>query len=61
MRSKLVQLTPKGDTRYHEWNVRLLAIASTPGVGLGEGDVRRTGEIVQRLSEEMRARLARPS
>jgi DNA-binding MarR family transcriptional regulator len=44
-RSKLVQLTLKGDTRYRELNARFLAIASTLGDGLSEGDVRRTREI----------------
>src|SRR5215475_13862451 len=34
-RSKLVQLTPKGDARYRELNARLLSIASTMGVALG--------------------------
>ena len=53
-RSKLVQLTAKGDTRYRALNVRLLAIASTLGADLSEGDVRRTKEIVQRLSDEVK-------
>src|SRR6266480_1140818 len=44
-RSKLVRLTPKGDARYRELNTRFLAIASTLGAGLNEGDVRRTTEI----------------
>src|SRR5215475_3407675 len=35
-RSKLVQLTSKGDARYREMNTRLLAIASTMGVALSE-------------------------
>jgi DNA-binding MarR family transcriptional regulator len=60
-RSKLVQLTPKGNTRYRELNARFLEIASTLGVGLSEGDVRRTREIVRRLSDELKGRLARPS
>ena len=60
-RSKLVQLTPKGDTRYRELNARFLAIASTLGVGLSERDVRRTREIVRRLSEEVKGRTERPS
>jgi DNA-binding MarR family transcriptional regulator len=53
-RSKLVQLTSKGETRYRALNVRLLAIASTLGTDLSEGDVRRTKEIVQRLSDEVK-------
>jgi DNA-binding MarR family transcriptional regulator len=60
-RSKLVQLTPKGNTRYRELNARFHEIASTLGVGLSEGDVRRTREIVRRLSDELKGRLARPS
>jgi DNA-binding MarR family transcriptional regulator len=60
-RSKLVQLTPKGDTGYRESNARFLAIASTLGVGLSEGDVRRTREIVRRLSDEVKGRSERLS
>jgi DNA-binding MarR family transcriptional regulator len=55
-RSKLVQLTPKGDARYCEWNARFLAIASTMGVGLGESDIQRTTKIVRRLSDDVKAR-----
>jgi DNA-binding MarR family transcriptional regulator len=55
-RSKLVQLTPKGDVRYCELNARFLAIASTMGVGLSEADIRRTTEIVRRLSDDVKAR-----
>src|SRR6266478_8182974 len=55
-RSKLVQLTPKGDMRYRELDARFLAIASTLGVGLSEGDIRKTIEIVRRLSDEVKAR-----
>jgi DNA-binding MarR family transcriptional regulator len=60
-RSKLVQLTAKGDTRYSELNARFLVIASTMGVGLSEGDVRRTVEMVRRLSDEVKGRSERPS
>ena len=56
-RSKLVQLTRKGDTRYRQLNERFLAIASTLGADLTETDVRRTGEIMRRLSEEVKGRL----
>ena len=55
-RSKLVQLTPKGEARYRELNARFLAIASSMGAGLGEADIRRTTEIVRRLSEDVKAR-----
>ena len=60
-RSKLVQLTPKGVTRYRELDARFLAIASTMGAGLSEGDVRRTVEMVRRLSDEVKGRSERPS
>jgi DNA-binding MarR family transcriptional regulator len=56
-RSKLVQLTPKGEARYREQNVRLQLIASTLCVGLGERDVRKTSEIMQRLSNEIKGLL----
>jgi DNA-binding MarR family transcriptional regulator len=60
-RSKLVQLTPKGDARYRELNAQLLAIASTMGVALSEADIRRTTEIVRRLSDDVKARSERLS
>src|SRR5215467_5925720 len=41
-RSKLVQLTPKGDARYCELNAQFLRIASTMGVALNEADIRET-------------------
>ena len=54
-RSKLVQLTRKGEARYREMNAQLLAIASTMGVALSEAEIRKTIEIVQRLSDEVKA------
>jgi DNA-binding MarR family transcriptional regulator len=60
-RSKLVQLTPKGDARYRELNAQLLAIASTMGVALSEADIRKTTEIVRRLSDDVKARSERLS
>ncbi len=60
-RSKLVRLTRKGDARYRELKARLLAIASTMGVGLSEGDIRRTTEIVRQLSGDVMARSERLS
>ena len=54
-RSKLVQLTPKGEARYREWNARFLGIGSTMGVDLSEADIRRTTEVVRRLSDEVKA------
>jgi DNA-binding MarR family transcriptional regulator len=55
-RSKLVQLTRKGDARYRELNARFLVIASTMGVALSEADIRRTTEIVRQLSGDVKAR-----
>ena len=55
-RSKLVWLTRKGDARYHEHNAKLLAIASTLGAALSEADIRRTTEILGRLSDDVTAR-----
>jgi DNA-binding MarR family transcriptional regulator len=60
-RSKLVQLTRKGEARYREMNARLLSIASTMGAALGEADIRRTTEIVRQLSDDVKARSARLS
>ena len=54
-RSKLVRLTPKGQARYRGLSARFLAIASTLGVDLSEQDIRRTGEIVRRLSDEVKS------
>jgi uncharacterized protein (DUF2336 family) len=56
-----VQLTPKGDARYRELNAQLLAIASTMGVALSEADIRKTTEIVRRLSDDVKARSERLS
>jgi DNA-binding MarR family transcriptional regulator len=60
-RSKLVRLTRKGDARYRELEARFLAIASTMGVGLSEGDIRRTTEIVRQLSGDVKAQSERLS
>jgi len=60
-RSKLVRLTPKGDARYRDLNARLLSIASTMGVALGEADIRKAIEIVRRLSDDVKARSERLS
>jgi DNA-binding MarR family transcriptional regulator len=60
-RSKLVRLTRKGDARYRELDARFLAIASILGVGLIEGDIRRTTEIVRQLSSDVKARSERLS
>ena len=55
-RSKLVQLTPMGVTRYREMSARLLAIASTMGDALGEADIRKATQLVRQLSEDVKAR-----
>jgi DNA-binding MarR family transcriptional regulator len=60
-RSKLVQLTPKGDARYRELNARFLVIASTMGLALSEADIRKTTEVVRRLSGDVKARSERLS
>jgi DNA-binding MarR family transcriptional regulator len=60
-RSKLVQLTRKGNARYREMNARLLTIASTMGAAIGEADIRRTADIVRQLSAELNARSERQS
>jgi DNA-binding MarR family transcriptional regulator len=54
-RSKLVQLTAKGDARYRELNAKLLVIASTMGVALSEAEVRRATGIVRQLSDDVKA------
>jgi hypothetical protein len=60
-RSKLVRLTRKGDARYRELSARFLAIASTMGDELSEADIRKTSEIVRRLSDEAKGRSERVS
>jgi DNA-binding MarR family transcriptional regulator len=58
-RSKLVQLTRKGDARYRALDARLLGMASNVCVGLGEPDIRKTTAILRQLSDEMKGRLER--
>src|SRR5262245_23654066 len=60
-RSKLVRLTRKGDACYRELNAQSLAMASTMGVDLTEGDIRRTTEMVRQLSSDVKARSERLS
>ena len=60
-RSKLVQLTAKGEARYREWNTQFLAIGSAMGADLSEAEIRRTTEIVRRLSDDVKARSEQPS
>jgi DNA-binding MarR family transcriptional regulator len=56
-RSKLVHLTRKGDARFRELSARFLAITSTMGADLSEADIRKTVEIVRRLSDEAKGSL----
>jgi DNA-binding MarR family transcriptional regulator len=51
-RSKLVRLTREGRARYRELSARLLGIASTMGADLSEAEIRKSTEIVRRLSNE---------
>ncbi|MEZ5936065.1 MAG: MarR family transcriptional regulator [Alphaproteobacteria bacterium] len=60
-RSKLVRLTPEGGARYRELDARFLTIASTLGVELTEPDIRATTEVLQQLSDEVKARSERLS
>jgi DNA-binding MarR family transcriptional regulator len=52
-RSKLVRLTRKGNRHYRRLNVQLLEIASMMGADLSEADIRKSIEIVRRLSDEI--------
>jgi DNA-binding MarR family transcriptional regulator len=60
-RSKLLELTRKGDARYRELNARFLVIASTVGIALSEADIRKTTETVRQLSDDVKARSKRLS
>jgi DNA-binding MarR family transcriptional regulator len=55
-RSKLVRLTARGEVRFREMHARFLVIASTMGGDLSEPEIRRTTEIVRRLSDDVRER-----
>jgi DNA-binding MarR family transcriptional regulator len=55
-RSKLVRLTRKGEARYRESDARFLAIASSMGAQLAEAEIRKSTEILRRLSEEAKGR-----
>lgn len=58
-RSRLVRLTRKGHARYRELSARFLAITATMGADLSEADIRKTTEIVRRLSDEAKGRSER--
>ena len=60
-RSKLVQLTAKGEARYRELHARFLATAATMNVALAEADIRKAAEIVRRLSDDVKVRTQRIS
>jgi DNA-binding MarR family transcriptional regulator len=53
-RSKLVRLTRKGNRHYRRLNLQLLAIASGMGAELMETDIRKSIEILRRLSDDMK-------
>lgn len=58
-RSKLVQLTRKGDARYRQLHTRFMAIAATVGVTLSEADIRSSTKVVRQLSDDVKARSKR--
>ncbi|MBM3546956.1 MAG: MarR family transcriptional regulator [Alphaproteobacteria bacterium] len=58
-RSKLVQLTRKGDAQYREMNAKLLAIASTMGLDVSEASIRKATEILRKLSDDVKSRFER--
>jgi DNA-binding MarR family transcriptional regulator len=60
-RSKLLELTLKGNTRYRELNALLLLKASAMGVDLDEADVRQTTKILRQLSDAVRVQSDRLS
>jgi DNA-binding MarR family transcriptional regulator len=56
LRSKLVKLTAKGETRYDEMSAELLTIAATLVAPLSEADIRKTSEVVRQLSDDVKGR-----
>ena len=57
-RSKLVQLTRTGATRYRAMTARFLGMASTVGADLNETEIRKTAAVVRQLSADVAARLS---
>ncbi len=55
LRSKLVQLTAKGETHYRDMSARFQHIASTLGATLDERAIRGAADVVRHLSEEVKA------
>jgi DNA-binding MarR family transcriptional regulator len=56
-RSKLLRLTAKGNAHFQELQTRFVSSMSNLGEGLGEAEIRETLEIVQQLSNDLKARL----
>ena len=56
-RSKLVQLTPKGDVHYRDLQDRLLTLASTMIADVSDADIAACSEVVRRLSSDIKRRL----
>src|SRR5262245_54218125 len=52
-RSKLVELTAKGEARYLQLNTRLLEGASTMGATLSQQEVRKSIQVVRQVGEEV--------
>jgi DNA-binding MarR family transcriptional regulator len=52
-RSKLVQLTRKGEARYRDLHTRFIAIAATMGTTLSEAEIRNTIGVVRQLSDDV--------
>jgi DNA-binding MarR family transcriptional regulator len=61
LRSKLVRLTPKGDTRYRALNAQLLSVAASMNLALSEANIRKTSELLRQLSADVKARSERLS
>jgi DNA-binding MarR family transcriptional regulator len=55
-RSQLVRLTSVGEAHHRELSASLLSLSSTLAVHLGEPEIRRTIEILQQLSEDVKER-----
>ena len=55
-RSKLVQLTPKGEAHFDDMSARFQKIASTLGSTLDEAKIRSAADVVRHLSEEVKER-----
>jgi DNA-binding MarR family transcriptional regulator len=58
-RSKLVQLTRKGEAQYRDMSTRFLKIAAAMGIELGEVEIRKATEVVRQLSRDVKARADR--